>query len=307
MSSKSSLDLDLLRTLVAIADEGSFTRAAARIGRTQSAVSLQMQRLEAVVGRELVRRRKGSAVELSEAGRMLLEQSRELLDLSDRALQNIQQPEIQGEVRLGAWEGYAKLFLAPVLTQFTERYPRVSVEIFSGLSCQLLPLMLDNRLDAMVCDNGMEPHGWPTTALWRTKLRWITSDECKPHIQDPLCVSLGPPDCPWRPVWLAECLWRVQALRALDATGRRYRIMPTLTTVAGWDSSVLSGLAVTVSTLPVLPAGLRAVRRDEALPELPEGSILVMKATRARQPVSDCLVDFLAKSSSVKNELTSAE
>ena len=59
--------------------------------------------------------------------------------------------------------------------------------------------------------------------------------------------------------------------------------------------------------LPVLPAGLRAVRRDEALPELPEGSILVMKATRARQPVSDCLVDFLAKSSSVKNELTSAE
>jgi DNA-binding transcriptional LysR family regulator len=297
MSPKSSLDLDLLRTLVAIVDEGNFTRAAVRIGRTQSAVSLQMRRLEEAVGRELFYRRKGGAVELSEAGRTLLEEGRELLALSDRALQNVRQPGMQGEVRLGAWEGYAKLFLAPVLAQFADRYPRISVEVFSGMSCQLLPLMLDNRLDAMVCDNGMEPKGWPATALWRTKLRWVTSDECRPHIQDPLPVSLGPPDCPWRPPWLADCLWRAQALRALEAAGRPYRTVPTLTTVAGWDSSVLSGRAVTVSTLPVLPAGLRAIRPDEALPELPEASVMVLKATRARQPFTDCLVDHLVKSS----------
>lgn len=293
MSPRTSLELDLLRTLVAVADEGSFTRAAMRIGRTQSAVSLQIRRLEDVVGRELIHRKKGGAVEFSEAGRTLLEQARELLALSDRALQNIRQPEIQGEVRLGAWEGYAKLYLAPALAQFAERYPRVSVEVFSGLSCQLLPLMMDNRLDAMVCDSGMEPHGWSRASLWRTKLRWITSDEYKPHLQDPLPVSLGPPDCPWRPAWLAKCIWRAQAFQALDAAKRPYRLVPTVTTVAGWDSSVLSGLAVTVSTLPVLPAGLRAARRVEALPELPEGSVLVIKATRARQPVTDCLVDFL--------------
>ena len=296
MSPRPPLDLDLLRTLIVIAEEGSFTRAAARIGRTQSAVSLQVRRLEDLVGRALVHRQKGGAVILSEAGMTLCEQGRELLALSDRVLQSIRLPEIQGEVRLGVWEGYAKAFLAPVLAQFSEEYPRISIEIFSGLSCQLLPLMLENKLDVMICNSGMEPRGWPTTALWRPKLNWITSDEFKPHLLDPLPVSLGPSDCPWRPSWLTECLWRSTALRALKAAGRAYRMVPALTSVGGWDSSVLSGLAVTVSTLPVLPAGLRTVRKDEALPELSDQTVLAIKSAQAREPITGYLVDYLANS-----------
>jgi len=94
-----------------------------RIGRTQSTVSLQIRRLEDVVGRELIYRKKGGAIEFNEAGKTLLEQDRELLALNDRALQKIRQPEIQGEVRLGPWEGYATRYLVPVLAQFAERYP----------------------------------------------------------------------------------------------------------------------------------------------------------------------------------------
>jgi DNA-binding transcriptional LysR family regulator len=291
------LDLGLLRTLVLLAEEGSFTRTAARLGRTQSAVSLQIRRLEASVGRELVHRKKGGAAELNEAGKTLYEQGRGLLAQSDSILESIRLPEVQGEVRMGAWEGYAKTFLAPVLAQYRQQHPRISVEIFSGLSCQLLPLMLENKLDALVCDGGMEPHGWPATPLWQTKLNWITSDGTNPHLQDPLPVSLGPADCPWRPPWLTECLWRSTALKALNAAGRPYLILPSLTTVAGWDSMVLSGHAVTVSTLPALPAGLRFARSDDGLPDLPQQSVLALKATWARQPVTDHLVNYLAQSS----------
>jgi DNA-binding transcriptional LysR family regulator len=290
------LDLDLLRTLIVIAEEGSFTRAAARIGRTQSAVSLQVRRLEDLVGRALVHRQKGGAVILSEAGMTLCEQGRGLLTLSDHVLQSVRLPEIQGEVRLGVWEGYARAFLAPVLARFSEQYPRISIEIFSGVSCQLLPFMLDNKLDVMICDSGMEPRGWPTTGLWRCTLNWITSEEFKPHLLDPLPVALGPSDCPWRPSWLTECLWRSTALRALKDARRTYRLVPALTTVGGWDSSVLSGHAVTVSTLPVLPTGLRAVRKDEDFPELPDQTVVAFKSAQAREPITGCLVDYLANS-----------
>src|SRR6478735_8547837 len=129
MSTGPALDLELLRTLVSIAEEGSFTRAASRIGRTQSAVSLQVRRLEETVGRDLLLRRKGGGIELTEAGRILLERSRELLALNDRILSDLRGRDVVGEVRLGAWDDYSNLSLPETLKALAEVHPKLSVEV----------------------------------------------------------------------------------------------------------------------------------------------------------------------------------
>ncbi len=295
MSTGPALDLELLRTLVSIADEGSFTRAASRIGRTQSAVSLQVRRLEATVGRDLLLRRKGGGIELTEAGRILLERSRELLALNDRILSDLRGREVVGEVRLGAWDDYSKLCLPETLKALAEVHPKLSVEVFSGLSCQLMPFLLDNKLDLIICEGGMEPPGWPSVEIWRTRLRWVTSAEHEPHRQETVPIAVGPKDCPWRPKWISECLWRGMAIHALEEAGRKYRVVTSYSTVGGQHLAVAAGDAVTVSTLPVLAPGLRVVRPDEGLPELPEMTVLALKAAQARQPVTDALADYLKR------------
>ena len=110
------LDPDLLRSFVLIAEEGSFSRAGERVGRTQSAVSMQMQRLEAMLGRRLLDRGRGGQVGLTQHGAMLLERARELLALNDQIWASFRTPVVQGRVRLGSPDDYALRYLPPVLS-----------------------------------------------------------------------------------------------------------------------------------------------------------------------------------------------
>jgi DNA-binding transcriptional LysR family regulator len=187
-----ALDLDLLRTLAVIAEEGSFTRAAERVGRTRSAVSLQL------------------------------------------------------------------------------------------------------------CEGGHEPPQWPSVEVWRAPLEWIISEEHPRHLDDPLPLSLGPGNCPVRPPWLDECIWRGAALRALQREERRYRIVSTSSSIAGELAAVSAGLAVSVANHGVLPAGLRAARPDEGLPELPEVALLLIKGREPRQPLTDALAAHIVETFAIK-------
>jgi DNA-binding transcriptional LysR family regulator len=113
-----ALDLDLVRTLVMIAEERSFTRAANRVGRTQSAVSLQIKRLETLVGRTLIFRGKGGGVELTAHGRELVERGRALLVLNDEIVQSLHAEPAPGAVRLGVDGGYARPWMPGILARF---------------------------------------------------------------------------------------------------------------------------------------------------------------------------------------------
>jgi DNA-binding transcriptional LysR family regulator len=287
------LDIDLLRTFTLIAEEGSFTRAAEHVGRTQSAVSLQVQRLEAMVEHRLFVRGKGGVVQLTPLGRQLLERARELLALNDDIIGSLRAQPKHDEVRIGLPEDYQGFGIAEMLIGFSGQRPEIAVETLGVPSCALVPLLKAGELDLMICAAGIEPRGWPATELWRGPLHWIVSATHAPHLDDPLPLSLSPGNCPWRPPWLDECLWRGAALRALENVGRRYRIVATSPNFAGQQTAVLAGLAVTVSTLPGLPAGLRPVGPDEGLPALPETRMLLLKARAPRQPVSDVLAAHL--------------
>ena len=283
MSVPAGLDPDLLRTFVFIAEEGSFTRAGLRVGRTQSAVSMQLQRLETVLGKTLVSRGRGGAIHLTPHGEFLLERSRELLALNDQIWSSFRTPAVQGTVRLGTPDDYALRYLPTILKRFAESHPAVQVDVLCLPSHDLVKHLRDGELDLTLCSEGMEPPGWPAEALWRAPLSWVTSIRYAPHRQDPLPLALAS----------EHCNWRSAAIRALEAAGRQYRIAYRSGTQIGTQAPVLAGLAVTVATTSWMPEGLRVVRPDEGLPPLPDFGIMLLKGQDAQQPVTDTLSRYI--------------
>jgi len=284
------LDLDLLRTFIAISEEGSFTRAAERVGRTQSAVSLQVQRLEALLGQTLLERSKGGGVELTQRGSYLLGRAREILAMNDDIVSSLGNAPVHGTVRLGFAEEFSSRYISRILAIFAETAPQVEVEFTSAVSCSLASKLKSGELDLAILEQGLEPRQWPAEEIWRERLCWITSEFHKQHLHDVVPVAVSPSDCQWRPPWLSECLWRGMALRTLDHAGRRHRIAATSSTTAGQLALALSGLAVAAGlTSSELPAGLRRVGPDEGMPELPEVALLMLRAREPRQPMTDIL------------------
>ena len=273
------LDPDLLRAFAFIAEEGSFTRAAERVGRTQSAVSMQVQRLEALLGQRLLLRGKGGAVSLTPHGQFLLERSREMLAVNDSIWTAFRTPQVQGVVRLGTPDDYALRYLPQVLKRFADSHPSVEVEVLCAPSDELSERMKAGELDLALCTEGNEPKGWTATELWRGRLRWVTSVRHAPHRLDPMPLALT----------RRKCTWRAAAVSALEAAGIRYRVAYTSETMAGTQAPVLAGLAVTVSAVDWVPEGLRALPEGERLPPLRDTAILLLKGREARQPVTDVL------------------
>ncbi len=282
MSLPLGLDPDLLRSFVFIAEEGSFTRAGRRAGRTQSAVSMQLQRLEGQLGQTLVSRGRGGQVHLTPHGQFLLGRARELLTLNDQIWSNFHTPTVSGTVRLGTPDDYALRYLPVILKRFAETHPSVEVDVLCLPSADLINRLRDGDLDLTLCSDGTEPR-LQGTPLWRGPLSWITSMRHAPHRQDPLPLALAGD----------HCSWRQAALEALDNAGRRYRVAYRSATQIGTQAPVLAGLAVTVATTSWLPEGLRAIRPEEGLPPLPDFGILLLKSPDARQPVTDALASYI--------------
>jgi DNA-binding transcriptional LysR family regulator len=293
------LDLDLLRSLVFISEEASFTKAAERVGRTQSALTLQVQRLEALVGQTLLVRSKGGPVELTARGRALVDRARAMLKLNDEALGAIGSNDSQARVRLASCSTYTPFFLSQTLSALRVAYPEILIEVISGYSCELAPRVKDDAFDLAVCEAGHEPRGWPSAEIWRGPLKWITSIDHAAHRRSPLPLCLPPTDCPWRSPWNDGCFWRSAATRALERAGRPYKVVTAAFSTEVLYASVLAGEAVTVSMGAALPSGLRVVRSDEGLPTLPEDRVVIIKSKNAIQPLADVVADTILSKFSV--------
>jgi DNA-binding transcriptional LysR family regulator len=293
MALRPVLDLELLRTLVFIAEEASFTRAAERVGRTQSAVTLQVQKLEALVGQPLLVRSKGGPVDLTPQGRMLVESARQMLRLNDETIRALGSRDHPSVVRLGASVAYTPFYLSKTLGALRSQHPNLLVEVIEGYSCQLAPQIKDDAFDLIVCENDHEPRGWQSTVVWRGPLRWITSTTEAIHLRNPLPLCLAPSDCPWRPAWMDGCYWRSAPLRTLERACRPYKLVAAASTMEGLYAPVAAGEAITVSLGARLPPGLRVVRDDEGLPPLPDDTAIVLKGRNAVQPLTDAVAETI--------------
>lgn len=261
-----TLDLDLLRCFVTIAETGSFTRAGERLGRTQSTISLQVKRLEDQIGRAILARTPRSLA-LTPEGERLLGPARQLLRLNDAALAELFEPDITGRVRLGVPEDFATAHLPAVLAAFAKAHPLVELEVTCDLTLNLLDRFHAGAFDLVLVKR--EPsEALEGVRVWREPLVWVARDQLAASGLDcvPLVVSPEP------------CVYRKRAIAALEAVGRKWRAAYTSTSLAGSQSAVNAGLGITVLPREMVPPYLMAITDDPGLPPLPDTEIALIEA-----------------------------
>lgn len=277
-----NLDTDLLRTFVAIADSGSFTRAGELIHRTQSAVSMQVKRLEDTLGKPVFAR-EGRTVALTPEGEALLGFARRILRLHEEAVATLTRPDLVGAVRIGIPDDYVMRFLPGILTRFARAYPRVQVDVQCEPSYKLIGQLQSRDVDLglITCGPGEEAG----EVLRREPIVWATSERHLAHEGDPLALAL----------FQQGCFVRDSVLRLLGEAGRSYRVAYSSPSLTGIHAAVSAGLAVTAIPRSVLPSGVRALGADEGFPQLPMASITLQRAPGAHSTVIDCLAKHIAE------------
>ena len=242
-----TFDLDVLRTFVLGVELNSFAKAADRLGRSTSAVSAQLKKLEERVGTPVLNKF-GRGLALTPVGEAVLSHARRLLELNDSIFDALNQTRTEGTLRLGVQEDFGERVLSDVLRSFALLYPMISLEVRIARNAELLALVDGGKLDLAL--TWATAHVSPyVTHLGQTAMHWIGPRD-KPML----------PRSPLAPLPLvmfeAPCVLRSAAIDALDRAGIRWRIALTSPSVAGIWAAVEAGLGVTLRTSMGLPPAL---------------------------------------------------
>ena len=270
MPGRTNLDMDVLRTFVTGFELGSFARAADRLGRSQSAVSTQLRKLEDQVGQPLVQK-SGRGLALTTAGECLLSYAKRLLELNDEAVASVRGAEVEGWARLGLPQDFAEGWLPPVLSRFAQAHPRVRVEVQVDRSLPLTEKIVKGELDVGL--------------VWG-------SDVKAPHaerIVDIPMAWIGRPDWPGlkalgaEPLPLAAfappCVFRSAAIEALDNAGVPWRLVFTTPSLSGLWAAAEGGLGITARTTVGMPKTLAVLNASAlGLPALPKVPLTLLRS-----------------------------
>ena len=261
-----NLPMDVLRSLVTIVELGGFTQAGDALGRSQAAISLQIKKLEQMVGEPLFDR-KSSSVKLTATGEMLLDYSRQILTLNDRALRELQQPAIEGRVRLGIPSEFATTLLPRIIGRFAAENPNVTLEVNCDLSRNLLVAMDKGEYDLVL---GL--HRTPSEAgknlIMTDDLVWVRG---KDFALDEVQVALiAAPE---------GCIYRSSATNALNENKINWKVIYTIPDLAGIRSALEEGLGVTVLARSTVPRNLHASSKTDKLPVLGKIGISLIAAS----------------------------
>ena len=279
-----NLDLDLVRTFVAVVEARSFTRAGERLGRSQSAVSLQVRRLEDRLERPLLSR-DPRHVSLTADGEAFLPKARQLLRLNDDIVGQLREADLAGEVRLGSPEDFATVHLPGILGEFAKAHPKVAMSVTCDLTLHLLEALRDGQLDLALVKR--EPLGPDLgVRVWREPLVWVAADHDVLQRAEvaPLVVAPSP------------CVYRRRAIMALDRNGRPWRVAYTSPSLAGQHAALRAGLGVTVLPLDMAPPDLARLGPECGLPPLADAEIALMRAATAVPPAAERLAEFILSS-----------
>ncbi|WP_061147112.1 LysR family transcriptional regulator [Caballeronia arvi] len=262
-----SLEIELLRSFAVIAEARALSRAAERIGRTQSALSQQMKRLEDIVDQPLFQRT-GRGVVLTNPGERLLIHAQRILRLHDEAMADLCGKGLSGSIRFGCPDDYAAVFLPALLRQFSSQHPHALVEVVCGPTPRLAEQLKKRALDLAMISL---PEGTADDIIRREQLVWVGGPGMDSAHYDPLPLALSDPDT----------LDHIAACDALQLAGRAYRIAYASSSLAGLTALVRSGQAFAVITQTAVPADLCVLNADAALPALPRVGIS-LKFSRER-------------------------
>jgi DNA-binding transcriptional LysR family regulator len=275
------LDIDQLRTFMAIAETGSFTKASDVVHKTQSAVSMQMKRLEERVGRAIFAR-DGRASKLTDEGERLLDYARRIVKLNMEAMASLSNAELTGRVRLGVPDDYADRYLPEIMARFSRTHPNVELTVVCDPSTDLADRIDTGDLDLAIvtdCDSMSRE----TEIIRREQLLWVGSARHSAHLEEPLPLALG----------RQTCNWRHEAIAALQAVGRPFRILYTSSNSTAVSAAVMSGLAISVLAESGLRPGMRVLGPSDGFPALSPCRIGILRNKHEPSTLADALANHI--------------
>ncbi len=263
-----NLDIDILRSLVTGVDLGSFARAADRLGRSQSAISLQLRKLEEQLGVSLLRKQ-GRGLALTEAGEVMLAYARRLLALNDEAVTAVRGPAMAGDLRFGLPQDFAETWFPKTLALFARAHPQTRISVTVDRNAVLI-----DRLDRGELDLAL-------VLAWH-----VDRPRMIPVVNLPM-AWIGSRDQPFNPgsepvplvMFEAPCIFRQAAGDALDAAGLAWRVAFTSPSLSGLWAAIAAGLGVTLRTAASGAAGLQHLGPESGLPPLPEISLMLIESS----------------------------
>lgn len=262
------LQIDWLHCLVAVVDAGSLSAATVQLHRSQSAVSMQLKKLEDAVGHRLLERG-ARRLELTEQGQTLLGYARRMLDLQAEAQAALQPAVLSGRVRLGVPDDYAATYLTPVLRRFAPRHSGVEIELNCEQSTALIPRVERGELDLALISRDHARRG---RLLFHEPMVWVGSPQLELWRRDPLPIA----------VYEDISLARRGAIHALALQGRRYKVVYHSSSLAGQLAAVESGLAVAALTQCSAPAQLQVLGREQGLGPLAPMQVAAYRSKASR-------------------------
>ncbi len=262
------LQIDWLKCFVAVVDAGSLSSAAAEIHRSQSAVSMQLQKLESAIGHRLLTRG-ARQLELTHEGQTLLGYARRMLDLQAEAQAALREDDVAGLVRLGVPDDYASQYLTPVLKRFAPRHGGVEILLDCEQSTSLIPRVARGDLDLALVSRDHARRG---TLLFHEPMVWVGSPQFDVWRRTPLPIA----------VYEEASLGRRSAINSLALQGRPYKVVYNSSNLAGQIAAVDSGLAVAVLTQCSAPAHLQLLGAEHGLGPLAPMEVAVYRSQASK-------------------------
>lgn len=277
-----SLDLRSLRSFITVAETGSITETARRQGRTQPAITLQIKRLEEMIGSPLFDP-DSRRPQLTHAGELVRGYAVSILRLHDELLTRLSTPEIEGHVVLGTPDLYSAYLLPSILARFRKTFPRIQVELRCHLSTPLVGMVQRGEVDIALVTRMRGFTGG--RVVRQEQLVWLMGEGQTTHLENPVPLALLPPGN----------VYRDHAIEALERTGRKWRIACISESLGGLQAAVFSGMAITVLGQSAQVPGMRQIGMQDYFPPLPKVELLLYRAPGGSSAAAAALYDYLER------------
>ena len=280
-----NLPMDLLRAFVSVAQLNSFTKAGEILGRSQPAISLQIQRLEELVDESLLARN-GKSLELTAAGESLYDYANQILTLNDLAISQLTKSSIAGKIRLGIPSEFATVLLPKIVSRFAKAYPNVTLEVNCELSTHLLSKEGKASHDLILALED-KPSATGSDLVKTDDLVWVASAD-----HNAQKVSIVPL------IAAAEgCIYRHREINVLDRSQQPWQIVYTNPDLTGIQYAIQEGLGVTVLAKSTVPGNLKILTPSARFPDLGQvGISLICSSRNKKNKAVELLIDFLKTS-----------
>lgn len=269
-----TLELDIMKTFVAIAETGNFTTAAETVFRTPSAVSMQIKKLEDMLRVSLFRR-DARSVTLTHHGEILLSYAKRMITLNNEAVSRFIMPEMNGIVRLGAPDDIGELMLPGILKHLSEAWPQLAIDVTIDSSANLHRGVEEGRLDLSLYNFLNAVRANPAEKVMTEKLVWVGRRHGQAHLKTPLPIS----------VWDAGCNWRTIALEKLAESHIDFRIAYFCGSHMGQTAAIRADIAIAPLARFLVQEDMVVLGERDGLPDLGTYDIGLAVREGAPQPV----------------------